>query len=452
MRGPGLDGGGGSGCTTGVTAPPQPSPTPHRPTTGAPTNWARNVTFRAARVHQPTSLDALCTAVSAAEKVRVLGTGHSFNRIADTEGDLLRLDRLPPRIEIDASAGTVTASAGLRYAEVAAALHRAGLALGNLASLPHISLAGACATGTHGSGDAQAGLGAAVVGLRLVGPDGEVTALERTTTPERIPGAVVALGALGVVTELTLAVEPAFEVAQWVYRGLPLGQLRSDFDAVFAAAHSVSAFTDWSSGTAMVWLKRRVDRDGAGHLGDRWLGATLADRPHHPVPGMPPRYCTEQGGVPGPWHERLPHFRPDFTPSRGEELQSELLLPRTATADALTALCELGDRIAPALQVSEVRTVAADDLWLSPSYGRDTVAFHFTWVPDAAVALPAVAAVEERLLPMGARPHWGKLTAADPATLLSRYPRAEDFRRLLRDHDPAGKFRNPHLEDLLATR
>jgi xylitol oxidase len=445
-----------------MTTPP-PNPRPVSPAadatregTGAaaPRNWAGNITFGAAALERPASLDELRRTVAAAPAVRALGTGHSFNRVADTGGTLVRLDAMPATVEVDRDAATVTVAAGLRYAHVAEHLYGQGLALANMASLPQISVAGATATGTHGSGDGLGGLGTSVAGLRLVGPDGEVTELRRDRAADRLAGAVVSLGALGVVSEVVLDVEPAFEVAQWVYLGLPLDVLGGNgdgtdlggFDAVFGAAYSVSVFTDWISGTGRVWLKRRADREGAGHPGERWLGARLADAPEHPLPGMPPLYCTEQLGVPGPWHERLPHFRPDFTPSSGEELQSEVLLPREAAPRAVAALRGLADRIAPVLQISEIRTVAGDGLWLSPSQGRDSVALHFTWVKDTAAVLPVVAAIEAELLPLGGRPHWGKVSAADPASLAGAYGRAGDFEALMREHDPAGKFRNAYVD------
>ena len=419
-------------------------------TSGTPVhNWAGNITFGAARVHRPATLDELRHTVAHAERVRVLGTGHSFNRIADTPGDLIRLDGLPKRIELDRQAGTVTVSAGLRYAEVAAELAAHGFALANLASLPHISIAGSVATGTHGSGDSCQGLASAVTGLELVGPDGELVRLTRAADRDRFAGAVVSLGALGVVTELTLSVEPAFEVAQWIHLDVPLDAVAEKFDEVTGAAYSVSTFTDWHSGTATVVLKRRLDRDGAGHPGADWLGGRPADAPWHPIPGMPAEYCTPQLGVPGPWHERLPHFRAEFTPSRGEELQSEVFLPRRAAGAAFEALRGLGEALAPVLQISEVRTVAADELWLSPAQGRDSVAFHFTWVKDPQAVAPAVAAVERALLPYGARPHWGKLTSLSAATVGAAYERLPDFRRLALAHDPVGRFRNAFLDELL---
>ena len=423
------------------------------------TNWAGNITFSAARVHRPHTVAELREIIATSTRVRALGTGHCFNRIADTPGDLISVAELPQLLEIDPATGTATVSAGLRYAEVAEQFHRAGFALPNLASLPHISIAGACATGTHGSGDQNGGLATAVSGLRMVGPDGEMTELSRQDDPERFPGAVVALGALGVVTELTLDLVPDFAVAQYVYEGLALDRLAEQFDAVFGAAYSVSVFTNWSDGAGSVWLKQRRDIDQPDATGlpgahpnptptptpdpdPEWLGARLADGQRHPIAGMPPDFCTQQGGVPGPWHERLPHFRPDFTPSSGEELQSEFLLPRAAAPQAIAELRGLADRIAPVLQVSEIRTIAADDLWLSPAYGRDSAAFHFTWVKDAEAVAPVLAAVGERLAPLGARPHWGKLYTAPPDQVADLYERSEDFRRLTDEQDPGGKFRN----------
>ena len=417
------------------------------------TNWAGNITFAAARVHRPRTVAELREIVASSAKVRALGTGHCFNRIADTPADLVSVAELPRMIEIDPATGTAVVSAGLRYSEVAEQLHRAGYALPNLASLPHISIAGACATGTHGSGDRNGGLATAVSTLRMVGPDGEITELSRGDDPERFPGAVVALGALGVITELTLDLVADFEVAQYVYEGLALDRLAEQFDDAFGAAYSVSVFTDWATGTGSLWLKHQAtptESTPAPPAPER-LGARLATGQRHPIPAMPPDFCTQQGGVPGPWHERLPHFRPDFTPSSGEELQSEFLLPRAAAPQAIAALRGLADQIAPVLQISEIRTIAADDLWLSPAYGRDSVAFHFTWIADTDAVTPVLAAVEDQLMPLGGRPHWGKLFTVSPGQLADLYERAEDFRRLAQAQDPGGKFRNAFVEAVFPT-
>ncbi|HEX6469497.1 MAG TPA: D-arabinono-1,4-lactone oxidase [Streptosporangiaceae bacterium] len=406
-------------------------------------NWAGNVIFGAARVHRPGTIDELCRLVARSRRIRALGSGHSFSRIADTDHDLVRLDGLPPAVEIDAESRTARVAAGMRYADVAVALHRAGFALANLASLPHISVAGSCATGTHGSGDGRRCLAASVAALELVGADGSAVEVRRDVARYTFAGSVVALGALGIVTRLTLDIEPAYEVAQRVRVGVPLDEVAGRLDEVFGAAYSVSVFTDWRGEAAAVWLKHRTDRREG-----RWAGGRPAREPMNPVPGMPPEFSTEQLGVPGPWHERLPHFRPELTPGAGEELQSEYYLPRGAAPAAFAAIREIGHVVAPLLHIAEVRTVAADDLWLSPAYGRDSVTFHFTWIKDAAAVLPVIAAVEERLMPLGARPHWGKLTTATAHDITAGYPRAADFARLMRAHDPAGKFRNAFVAEL----
>ncbi|MDF2710313.1 MAG: FAD-binding protein [Nonomuraea muscovyensis] len=395
------------------------------------TNWAGNVAFRAGGVRRPATLDELRRLVAGGPRVRALGSGHSFSDVADTSGELVRLDRMPQEIALDGAAGRVRVGAGVTYARLAAALHAGGFALAAMASLPHISVAGSVATGTHGSGDGNRSLSAAVSGLELVTADGSLVTLERGDAD--FPGAVVALGALGVVTTLTLDVVPAYELRQYVLEDLPWD---APFDEVLAAGHSVSLFTDWS--TVRVWLKRREELAA----GERW-GARPADGPRHPVPGMPADACTAQLGAPGPWHERLPHFRAEAPPSSaGDELQSEFALPRACLGDALAALHALGDRIRPALQISEVRTVAADDLWLSPFHGRDSVAVHFTWVGDWAVVRPVLRLVEDALAPFDPRPHWGKLFTRWPACP----PR---FAELVRRYDPDGKFGNDFVRRLV---
>lgn len=411
-------------------------------------NWAGNIDFRAARVHRPSTLDELRGILAAAERVRVLGTGHSFNRIADTDGDLVRIDALPAEVEISADRRSATVAAGLRLAEIAERLQAAGLALPNLPSLPHISLAGTVATATHGSGDANRNLAAYVRGIRLVTADGRVVELTRGES-EDFDGAVVALGALGVVTHLTVDVQPTFEVAQHVYHDVPLAELTARQAEVFASGYSVSGFTDWGSGKVSVWRKLRAGADGGFEQpAPEWLGGTLATEPAHPVPGMPTENCTAQLAVPGPWHERLPHFRPEFTPSSGKELQSEFFVPRERAAEAFEAVRELGADVARVLQISEIRTIAADELWLSPCYRRDAVGLHFTWIADLAAVAPVLASVESALLPLGARPHWGKVFLAGPAAALATYERASDFSALIERYDPAGKFRNPFVDGL----
>ncbi|MCX4679379.1 FAD-binding protein [Streptomyces sp. NBC_01433] len=408
------------------------------------TNWAGNVTFGARRLRTPRSLAELQETVASASAVRALGTRHSFNTVADTRGDLVSVAGLPRFLEIDEEARSVTVSAGLRFGEFTGELHRRGFALHNLGSLPHISVAGACATGTHGSGVGNRSLAGAVRALELVTADGATAELTRPDSD--FAGSVVSLGALGVVTRLTLDLVPAFDMRQWVYEGLPREHVRSHFDEVMSEAYSVSLFTSWQDGPIdQVWVKRRMGDEGPRTAPPRWLGASLADGPRHPVPGMPPANCTAQQGEPGAWHTRLPHFRPEFTPSSGQELQSEYFVARSDAAAAFAALDRLKERIAPLLRISEIRTVAADDLWLSPAHGRDSVAFHFTWLPDTDAVIPVLRSIEDALAPFGARPHWGKLFTTTPETLRSLYARYGDFERLVARSDPTGTFRNEFL-------
>ncbi len=420
---------------------------------GRTVNWAGNVRFGAARFSRPASVGELQDLVAGSGRVRALGTGHSFSLAADTSGHLIAVDRLPANMEIDSRRAVVRASAGLSYAELSGYLHRAGWALANLGSLPHISIAGACATGTHGSGDRNGSLATAVAGMELVTAPGEIVTLSRNADGrDQLRGAVTSLGALGVVTHLTLDLEPDFEIRQYVYEDLPAGRLGEHLTEIFAAAYSVSLFTDWRGPRIrQVWLKYLAGAPGQvlHPPPRRWLGARLAVRPHHPVPGGDPGACTTQLGVPGPWHERLPHFRPGFVPSAGAELQSEYLVPRELAAEALARIGRIAHLVAPVLHISELRTVAADQLWLSPAYQRDSLAIHFTWVADAAAVAPALAAVERQLAPLDPRPHWGKLFAIGPDQVAASYPRLPDFQRLRRQLDPGGKFRNDFTDTYL---
>jgi xylitol oxidase len=412
----------------------------------SPRNWAGNIVYDASTIHRPSSVDELRRLVAAATedggRIRALGTGHSFSSVADTRGALVLLDGLPPTVEVAADRCSATVPAGMTYAEVATRLQAAGLALRNLGSLPHISVAGAVATGTHGSGDANGGLGTAVVAVEMVTAGGELVRLEPGSPG--FAGSVVALGALGIVTRLTLSVEPTYDVAQVVYEGLRLDDLDIE---VFANGYSVSVFLDWASPTAtQVWVKQRVRRPVLWEVPEDWRGAHPADGPRHPISGISPDACTVQGGVPGPWHERLPHFRPEFTPSAGAELQSEFFLPRPALREALDALAPLADRIAPVLAVCELRTVAADELWLSPAYGRDSVTVHFTWHDDLAGVLGVLPAIEERLVPLGARPHWGKVFTIGADEVGAGYEMLAEFGKLRRQFDPGGVFGNDFVD------
>jgi xylitol oxidase len=415
---------------------------------GQPRNWARNIEFSAAELATPGNLTELQQVVAGADRVRALGSGHSFNRIADTGGVLVATAGVDSIMSFNPVRGVVRVSGGVRYGDLARYLNSVGYAVRNTASLPHISVAGSVATATHGSGDANQNLAAAVRSMELVTASGEIHRLSEGE--DDFAGAVAGLGSLGIVATLELEIVPSFQVRQWVYEGLPAEAVTGSFDEIFGSAYSVSVFTDWTGRNNRIWQKVRASGEVAGApFGDgaaSWLGARLADGPRNPVPGMPADNATEQLGRPGPWHERLPHFRLEFTPSAGAELQSEYLVAREVAVPAVEALFALGDQIAPVLQIAEIRTMAADDLWLSMAYGRDTVAFHFTWVQDDAAVAPVLAAIEAALAPFDARPHWGKVFSTPPDVVRGLYPRYDEFDDLRRRYDPAGKFRNEFMD------
>jgi xylitol oxidase len=412
-------------------------------------NWAGNLTYRAARWHEPRTVEQVQDLIRSSRKLRVVGSRHSFNDIADTTEDMISLEHFDSAMTLDRERGTVTVSGGVRYGELGQYLHGEGYALHNLASLPHISVAGACATATHGSGEGNGNLATAVAGLEIVTGEGEVVELTRARDGDRFHGAVVGLGGLGVVTKITLDIAPTFDMWQDVYESLPLSQLEAHFDEIVSGAYSVSLFTDWQSEQAVeqIWLKRRaVPGEAAPAPVAAYFEAVPATVERHPIIALSAENCNPQLGVRGPWHQRLPHFRMDFTPSSGTELQTEYFVPRQHAVAAMRAIRQIRAQLTPLLMISEVRTIAADNLWMSPCYGQPGVGLHFTWHRDWPSVQQLLPALEAQLAPFEARPHWGKLFSMDPARVRSLYPRLADFQALLRSFDPQGKFRNAFLD------
>ncbi len=409
-------------------------------------NWSNTYEYRAPRIVAPGSIDELRRLVAETERVRPLGSRHSFNGIADTTGTLVDMTALPTEISIDAEAGTATVSGGTRYGVLAAALEDAGFALHNMGSLPHISVAGAVATGTHGSGNANGNLSTAIRGLEFVTADGDLRRIG-ADDPD-FAGSVVALGTLGPAVRVTVAIQPRYLVRQDTYRGLPWDTLLGSFREVSGSAYSVSVFTRWvEDDVAQLWVKRRVEAPDAT-VDDSYFGARRdQEETADLVPGVGGN-LTRRGTV-VPWLYGLPHFRLDVPPSAGDEIQTEYFVDMDDAGAALTAVRGLGERIAPHLTLTELRTMSADDLWLSPASGRDSLAIHFTWRnhPDEVFAL--LPAIEDALAPFAPRPHWGKLNRIDPAGFEAAYPRLGDQRDLVLRHDPAGKFRNEYVDRVL---
>ena len=346
-------------------------------------------------------------------------------------------------VVVDHAAGTVSFNAALKYGELVETLNAEGVALHNLASLPHISVAGAVATATHGSGDANGNLATAVVALELVTSGGEI--IEASRGDSDFDGLVVGLGALGALTRITLEVEPAYEVRQRVFEGLSWEALFEHFDEITSCGYSVSVFTRWGETIDQVWVKSRVT-DEPEQVEGQLFGAVAAAVDRHPILGLDASSCTPQLGRAGPWADRLPHFRMGFTPSSGEELQSEYLFPRRYAVEAIEAVRTLADKIRPILQVSEIRSVAADRFWMSMNYGQDTVGIHFTWKPERDAVEDMLIQLEAALVPFEARPHWGKLFNADAEALAPLYERRPDFIRLVERLDSRGAFSNSWLK------
>lgn len=411
------------------------------------TNWAGNYQYSTDKLVPARSVEEVQNFVKKHPKLKVLGTRHCFNGIADSSANLLSLAPMDQVVDLDAKARTVTVEAGMRYGRLCPVLQQKGFALHNLASLPHICIAGACATATHGSGDKNGNLATAVAGLEIVTAEGEVVKLSRANDEKVFPGAVVNLGALGVVTKVTLDLQPTFEMRQDVYENLPLPQLQDHFDHIMSSGYSVSLFTDWRHKRLNeVWLKRRIEKGVSLDAKPEFYGAKLAAKNLHPIAELSAINCTEQMGVPGPWYERLPHFRMGFTPSSGKELQSEYFVPRKNAVEAILAVERLRDEVSPHLMISELRTIDADHLWMSTCYKQASLAIHFTWKPDWDSVRKVLPRIEKELAPFKARPHWGKLFTVEAGELSKRYERLPDFKRLVREYDPRGKFRNDFLD------
>ena len=409
-------------------------------------NWAGNLEYSTDRLYSATSLEQVRSYVKKRSKLKVLGTRHCFNNIADSTDNFLSVKSMDEVVALEPAARTVTVDAGVTYGQLCPHLHSKGFALHNLASLPHISIAGACSTATHGSGEKNGNLATAVSALEIVTAAGEVVKLSRQQDGDAFLGAVVGLGALGVITKITLDIQPTFMMRQYVYENLPLAEVKDHFDAIQSSGYSVSFFTDWQNQRMNeLWIKSRVEEGQAFNAPPEFFGAKRATKNLHPIAELSAENCTEQMGVPGPWYERLPHFRMGFTPSAGKELQSEYFVPRQHAVEAILAVERLRDQVSPQLMISEIRTIAADNLWLSPCYEQPCITIHFTWKQDWPAVRKLLPVIEKELAPFKARPHWGKLFTMSPAELKSIYKRLPDFIQLSKKYDPQGKFRNEFL-------
>jgi len=412
-------------------------------------NWAGNYTYVAAETKFPESIDALIDNFKGLSKAKALGTKHCFNDIADTVGTQLSTKNLNAILELNEKESYVIVESGIKYGYLGKYLHTNGWALHNLASLPHISVGGSCATSTHGSGIKNGNLATAMLGFELLTANGELLWVDAKTNADLFFAAGVSMGALGILTKIKLAIQPTFYVSQKVYENLPMEALKENFDTIMGSGYSVSLFTHWlDKNINQVWVKSRKDQ--TQELLTDWFGATTATINLHPIKENSPINCTPQMGVVGPWHERLPHFKMDFTPSNGEELQSEFFVPRGKAYEAIMAVEALHSNIEPLLFVSEIRCIAADDFWMSTAYRRDSVAIHFTWKPNTLAVMSFLPKLEAALKPFDARPHWGKIFTLPAIKLVDRYPKFDDFLKLKNELDPKNIMQNRYLQRSLA--
>jgi len=409
-------------------------------------NWAGNLEYSTSKIDYPKSLEEVQQIVKKHSKLKVLGTRHCFNTIADSKYNFISLREMKKIVSLDANAKTVTVEGGIKYGELCPWLNDEGFALHNLASLPHISVAGAITTATHGSGVKNKNLCGPVEALEIVTADGDVINFSKKDG-EKFYAAVVGLGAIGVITKVTLNIQPTFMMRQWVYTKMPLQQIKEHFDEIVSSGYSVSLFTDWQNESINeVWIKSLVDDASNAEAKKDFFGAAPATKNVHPIIELPAENCTEQMGVPGTWYERLPHFKMGFTPSSGKELQAEYFVPHEHAVEAIQAIQKMGKEIGPHLFISEIRTIDADDFWMSTCYKQPSVTIHFTWKQEWNAVSKLLPAIEKELAPFNAKPHWGKLFTMSPSTLASRHQKMNDFKKVVAEFDSKGKFRNEFLE------
>ena len=405
-------------------------------------NWSGNIEYRPAEIARPSSISELQKVVADSSNVRAYGSGHSFNTLADTDGTLIAFSEFDKNIEIDSSKMLVRVPAGVRYGEVAPKLHANGFALRNMGSLPHITVVGATSTGTHGSGVGNKNLSGSIAEIELITATGDAITLDQS----ELPAARVALGSIGIIHHLTLDIVPTYEVAQTVYFDLPFVQLISNLDAILSAGYSVSVLSMWGDEFVdQVWVKSKIGTNLV-LTQNEWFGAKLATRKSNPIREADSAAATEQFGLPGPWFERLPHFKLDFTPSFGEELQTEYFIDRKDAPAALNAIYKIREELSELIMVCEMRTVAQDENWLSEAYGRETFVFHFTWRPNIPAVEKLLLKIEASLEPFKARPHWGKVFTNNAFDFSSLYPKFNSFLTYRGTYDPSRKFVNKLLE------
>ncbi len=408
-------------------------------------NWSGHTSFTARRYHEPTSVEEIQDIVSSSSQVRVIGSRHSFNGIADSSVDQLWLGAMNQKVIIDTLNKKATVPAGITYTELCPVLEETGFALTNLASLKHITVAGAVTTATHGSGNGVGNLATVVSGVEMVSANGDLVEYTREQNPDIFPGVVVSLGALGIITRYTLDLVPSFLIQQDSYENIPFSEVYEHYGEITNSAYSVSLFPTWQNDYCeTLVLKRKASSKEPLSTPDTFFGAR--SRPPEKARKASEGRSYSPFGKPATWHESLPHYSLHEPEKMGNELQSEYFLPRENLVEALKAVQSLKEDLEPILGGSEIRSVAADDLWMSPANGQDIVGIHFNWLKKWDGIKLFLPKLEAALRPYSAMPHFGKLFHMGHEELKEVYPALNNFRKLILESDPEGKFNNDFIK------
>lgn len=426
-------------------------------------NWGGTVAARPAREVTPASVDELTAAVRRAAEdglpVKPVGSGHSFTSIAATDGVLIRPHLLTGIRDIDRTAGTVTAEAGTPLKRLNVALAREGLSLTNMGDIMEQTVSGAISTGTHGTGRDSASIAAQIRGLELVTADGSVLTCSEKENPDVFAAARIGLGALGVVTAVTFAVEPVFLLTARE-EPMPFDRVCAEFDQLHAENEHFEFY--WFPHTGNTNTKRNNRSAGPerpvpqvkGWFEDEFLSNgvfQVANWVGRAAPGTIPAIARiSSKALSARTYTDIP-YKVFTSPRRVRFVEMEYAVAREALVETLRELKAMIDR--SPLRVSfpvEVRTAPADDITLSTASGRDTayIAVHmFKGTPYQGY----FTAAERIFTAHEGRPHWGKIHTRDAGYFSRVYPRFEEFTALRDRLDPERRFRNDYLRRVLGT-
>ncbi len=424
-------------------------------------NWAGDQACRPAAFERPSGTQEVAAAVRAAaaagRTVRVAGAEHSFTGAVLTDGTLLSLERMSRVLDVDRASGLVRIQAGITLHDLNGVLWDHGLAVANLGDIDVQSIAGAAATGTHGTGHGLPNLSAALHSIELVTGDGSVVECNEESDPDAWRAARVGIGALGVVTEVTLRAVPAFTL-EGVDAPMPLEATLERLGELAAGSEHFELFTFPHTGVALTRTNRRTDAPPAPRSAGRaWVddillrnhAFELACRIGRARPSLIPRLNRAVTRASGTTRRVDRSYEIFASPRRVRFTEMEYAVPRADGAEAVrSVLAMIGERRLPVPFPLEVRFVARDDALLSPATGRDTcyIAVHqyrgMAWEP-------LLRATEEIMDDFGGRPHWGKRHFQSAATLASRYPDWDRFAAVRARLDPEGRFANGYLRRVL---